>query len=104
MPCYKCDHDLKEHADEHGLVGEGEPCTKCDCSSYGPSDFECGQCGDGFGEWEARQGHEYCKACATEHNMCIMCGNEKADAGHDLCRECADRDHGGSVMLPELNW
>lgn len=76
MPCYKCNHELKEHTDEHGLAGEGNPCAKCDCKSYGPTEFECRVCGESFDEREARQ-------------------------GHDLCQKCADRDYGGNVMFPE---
>lgn len=101
MPCHKCDHDLKEHADEYGLVGEGNPCTKCDCKSYGPSMFECSLCGDAFTDTEARRGDDCCKPCADKHGLCVTCG-EDAPSGCDFCSECSKLHHSGVTTIAEL--
>ena len=77
---------MEQHRDSNGIGGS---CSQCSCGEYGPSSFECGQCGKGFGEYEARQGHEYCESCSNQHGMCIMCG-EPRSAGN-RCGSCAAR-------------
>lgn len=62
MPCSSCDHDRADH-DEYE-----KKCSRCDCTSYVESMFECNQCGASFGETQARQGHDLCEGCAKEHN------------------------------------
>lgn len=64
MACYKCEHTLKDH---NGGSNYAE-CTKCDCKEYGPSEFECTQCGRNFNEQDARAGYDFCEPCSKKYN------------------------------------